>query len=157
MRGNEIIVSSNPKGMFLEGVVSGTPKPGTAMSIKAATKLQGGEPTWTPGAGGANGSPALIAILTADVLQGKDALSAYVNGTRCFLYAPIAGEDMNILAGEGAGTSNSYAIGDKLMMDNTTGVFIASSGSPPSIPFVAMEALTQVVGSSLLWAKCTGH
>lgn len=156
-RGNEIIVSADPQGKFLEGIISGTPKPGTLMQLKAGVAMKGGRFTWeaaTPVGG--DGKPSIVAVLLADNLQGKTATDAYVTGTRCFLYCPIAGEDLNVLVGEGAGTANTFAVGDYLMLDAEDGILIPSS-SPVSAPFIVLETETQVTGSTLVWCKYSGH
>lgn len=155
-KGNTIVVASNPRGMFLEGKINDTSKPGTLMQIRA-TALVNSEPVWEAASIGTDGAPALIAVLREDYLQGKTVTDAYVAGTRCFIYCPVAGEDINVLVGEGAGTANTFAIGDKFMLDSDAGVLIPSSGSPVSVPFVCMEVVTQVAGSNLTWCKCTGH
>jgi hypothetical protein len=156
-KGNSIIVTAQPKGTFLEGFVSGTPLPGHNMQIKAAVSPIGGEMTWeaaTPSGG--DGKPALIAILLEDSLQGKGVSDAYVSGTRCFMYCPVAGEDMNVRVGEGGGTSNALAIGDLLMSDAEDGIFIPNS-SGGSVPFQAMEVETLGADDTLIWCKYTGH
>ena len=90
--GNQIIVSDDPKGRFLEGTVSGTPKPGTVMEIKWTVAATNDDDfTWEPygttaasGAKGvaADGNQRLIAVLDRDKLQGKAATTAYADGDR---------------------------------------------------------------------------
>jgi hypothetical protein len=155
-KGNLIVVSSNPKGVFLEGTIDDTSKPGTLMQIEAKAFLNG-EPFWQAASIGTDGFPALIAVLREDILQGFLPTQAYVSGTRCFLYCPAMGEDVNVLVGEGAGTANTFAIGDYFMLDSDAGVLIPASGSPASRPFQCMETVTQVAGSNLTWCKYTGH
>ncbi len=151
MKGNEILLASDPQGVFLEGIVSGTPKPGTNLSIKAATEPVGGRFTWEVWSL-ADGAYGLTAILLADVLQGKLSTDAYVTGTRCFLYCPIAGEEMNILVQNLTGTADTHAIGDLVSPDGGTGTFIAnSSHEKPSFTMLeTMSALTGAVGSDTL-------
>src|SRR4051812_27733305 len=105
-KGNEIIVTSNPKGMFLEGIVSGTPKPGTMMEIKPSAGYAANRFTWQVFQPGTDGKKRLCVVLLPDQLQGKLATDAYVDGTRCFLYCPIPGEEMNILLADVAGTGD---------------------------------------------------
>lgn len=158
MKGSEIILSANPKGVFLEGIVSGTPKPGTVMQIKAATEPEGGRHTWEVFNQASDGTLALIAVLLPDELQGKLATDAYVTATRCFLYCPIAGEELNMLvAAPGTGTGDSFAIGDRLMVDDGTGILVADS-SGASVPFLVMETVADVVAAgSLVHCMYTGH
>ncbi len=156
-RGNRIIVSSDPKGVYLEGIVSGTPKPGTIMEIKySVTTLTGGEWTWQAFQTDADGKPGLIAVLLEDRLQGKTTTDAYVAGTRCFLYCPVAGEDMNCLVQNLSGTADDHAFGERLMVDNSSGMLIANS-SGTSVPFILLETITDPVADTLAWCKYTGH
>ncbi len=159
MKGTSIIACSDPKGKFLEGIISGTPKPGVRMQIVAATEPINGRLTWAvyvpvPGTDGGPGGA--IAILTEDTLQGKTTDDAYVTATRCFMYCPAAGEEMNIRVGEVAGTANSYAIGDLLMSDAEDGIFVPNLGGQ-DVPFQVMETAALIAGSSLVLAMCTGH
>lgn len=157
-KGNDIIVSSPAQGVRLEGVVSGTPSPGTIMQIAAATEPVGGKHTWEVFNQSADGVEALIAVLLPDHLQGKTATDAYVTGTRCFLYCPAMGEELNVLvAAPGTGTGNSFAIGDRLMVDDGTGLLVADS-SGDSVPFVVLETVADVVaGGTLTHVMYTGH
>lgn len=149
-RGNSIVVTAEPKGQFLEGTIADTSKPGTIMQVKAATAFKGGRPSYVAGAPGTDGKQVLPAVLLEDNLQGKTSSDAYVSGTRCRLYCPVAGEELNILVGEVAGTGNSYAIGDRLIIDAEDGILVPETGSPQATQFVALEAVTQVAGSYLL-------
>lgn len=139
-KGNEIVVTSNPKGMFLEGTIQDTSLPGTIMQIKAATKFVSGRPSWISANVGTNGKQALHAVLLPDNLQGKTTSDAYVSGTRCFLYVPISGEELNVLCGISG--SVTFAIGDRLMLYSGSGILTADSGSPQQTSWVAMEAIT---------------
>ena len=47
-KGNEIIVSSEPRGRFEECIVSGTPKPGTVIDIKPTVAAVSGRFTYEP-------------------------------------------------------------------------------------------------------------
>lgn len=156
-KGNEIIVSADPKGTFLEGVISGTPKPGTIMEIVPATATVGGEFTWRAYQPGTDGQQRLIAVLLPDTLQGQLATTAYVSGARCFLYCPIPGEDLNVLKGDVAGTADDFAIGDLLMVDSGTGKVIATTGTPESNPFICLETVTDPTADQLVWVKFTGQ
>jgi len=150
-KGNDIIVASTPRGKFIEGIVSGTPKPGTLMQIKAAVEPVGGRLTYEAYAPGTDGERRPILVLLADDLQGKLATDAYVTGTRCKLYAPIMGEEMNVLvSAAGTGTGDSIAIGDLLIGNTGDGLLIKTTGDPESEPFQSMETLTDVVATGTL-------
>ena len=157
-KGNEIIVSAEPGGRFLEGIVSGTPKPGTVMQLKAATEPVNGRHTWEVFNGAADAERTLIAVLLPDSLQGDIATAAYVDGERCFLYVPIAGEELNMLVANIAGTSDTFAIGDRLIVDDGTGKLIATTGSPESEPFIVLETkATALTADALVHCMYTGY
>lgn len=154
-KGTKIIVASNPRGLFEEGIISGTPKPGTLMEKKAATVYVSGRPTYqaVTRADGAIGS---VCVLLPDTMQGKLSTDAYVSGTRGFLYFPVAGEDLNLLVGDVAGTADDVAIGDKFGITQNTGKLKANSGFA-SAPFEANEVITDPVADYLLWVTYLGN
>jgi hypothetical protein len=154
-RGNEIIVSANPKGHFLEGIVSGTPKPGTCME-QYSTALSGGVFTWRVYTPGTDGEQRLVAVLLPDSLQGQLATTAYVSGDRCFMYCPIPGEELNMLKLDESGTADDIAIGSVLTVDSSTGKLILTTGSPEMEPFIACEAVTDPTADQLVWCRYTG-
>lgn len=158
-RGNSIIVSVEPRGRFIEGIVSGTPLPGTVMQIKAATEPVGGRHTWEAFNADADGDQRLIAVLLENALLGETMDTAYVDGQRCFLYVPAAGEELNMLvAAPGTGTGDAFAIGALLMVNDGDGLLVATTGSPESEPFIVMETVSDVVAAgTLTWVMYTGH
>jgi hypothetical protein len=99
------------------------------MEIKAAVAPVAGRFTWRASTKTA-GAKQLVAVLRGDDFQGNlevgAALSpgghtpgtAYVSGTRGFLYCPAAGEDINALVGSVAGTADDVAIGDLFGINN---------------------------------------
>lgn len=157
--GNEIIISANPRGRFLEGIISGTPKPGTCMQLKAATEPVGGAFTYEVYDSSADGEQRPVIVLLADQLQGKTASDAYTDGQRGFLYMPAPGEELNMLvSAAGTGTGDSKAIGDLLMINDGDGLLIATTGSPESECFQVLETLTDVVAAGTLTrVMYTGH
>ena len=159
MKGNEIVVASNPRGMFVEGYVDGTPKPGTCMQIKAGVEPVGGRYTYEVYNKTADGARGQILVLCADQLQGKTADDAYATGERCFLYSPVAGEELNCLIGDAAGTgaTSDFAIGDKLMVDDGTGKLVDVGGSEESAPFELLETITDLAADYLAHVVYTGY
>lgn len=158
MKGSVILLASNPRGLFLEGTVSGTPYPGTLMTVKAATEPVGGRPTWEPYNRDASGNRALVAVLL-EPFHGASYATAYTNGERCRLYIPAAGEELNVLVSAvGTGTGDSIAIGDLLIPVDGTGLLIATTGSPEMEPFQCLETVSDVVAAGTL-THCiyTGH
>ncbi len=167
MKGNEIVLSSYPQGKFIEGLISGTPKPGTLMQLKASVEPVNGRHTYevyAPGTG--DGTPGEVLVLRADDLQGKTNDDAYVTGTRCFLYAPIAGEELNVRKADISGTGSGLEdlnIGEKLLVVDGTGkvspsaVGIAYATGPVAYPFVSMETVTDQPAEMLIWVKYRGQ
>lgn len=154
-RGTEIIVSSEPRGRFTECIVSGTPKPGTVMELLPATNPVGGRFTFRASTR-STGAKGGIAVLLPDSLQGKLATDAYVTGTRGFLYWPAAGEELNMIVTNVAGTADDVAIGDLFGVETTTGQLKANS-SYGSAPFQALEVITDPIVDYLLWTMYLGN
>ena len=156
--GNEIVISS-PYGRKVEGIISGTPKPGTVMQIKAATAAVGGRLTWEVYNAAADGDQRLIAVLDIDHLQGKISTDAYVDGQHGFLWVPLPGDELNMLvSAPGTGTGDAIAIGDLFMVNDGDGLLVDTTGSPESEPFQAIEAVSDVVSTGTLVACVyTGH
>jgi hypothetical protein len=168
-KGNKIIVSAQPKGVFEGCVVSGTPKPGTCMEIVAATALKGGRWTYeaagTTAAAGAKGMAAdgdniAIAVLLSDLDAagfGRLATTAFVDGDRANVYYPLPGEELNMLFFNISGTGDDVVLGTKLIVDDGTGQVFTSTGTVESEPFIALEALTDPTADQLIWCKATGQ
>ena len=165
-KGNEIIVTAEPKGRFAECIVVGTPKPGTVMELKVGTAAVAGrfsyEPAGTTANSGASqgmaadGNRLPIAVLLPDHLQGQLATDAYVTGTRGFLYFPVPGEELNMLIENQSGTADDFVIGSKLIVDDGTGKLLISASTPEAEPFICLEALTDLTADNLTWVLFTG-
>ena len=160
-KGNEIIVSAEPMGRFHEGIVHTALKPGTCVQIQAATEPIGGRFEWEAYNAAADGDQRLVAVLLPDSLQGKLATDAYVAGDRCFIYCPIAGEELNMLVTDlDTGTTEAFAIGDLLMIDDGTGKLVDTTGTPEMESFICMETFldpTSTQTDYLIWCMYTGH
>lgn len=151
-RGNEIIVSANPRGVFHEGriAVGATPKPGTIMQIQTSAGIGGdGRFTWELYNRAADGDRPFgpLAILLHDSLRGKTSTDAYAAGDRCFLYTPVAGEEFNLLFLDVAGTADDHVFGEIVGPDDGTGKMVAVTGETE--PFMLLEALTDIVSDTL--------
>lgn len=157
MVGNEIVVSSEPRGRFTEGIIDGTPKPGTCMQVKAGVAMVGGRFTFEVYNRAADGNLATVWVLREDHLQGKGATDAYVSGSRGFLYAPAHGEELNMRIANIAGTADDHVIGEDLIIDDGTGLLIATTGTPESEPFKLLEAITDPTVDTLALCEYTGH
>jgi hypothetical protein len=148
--GSGIIVSAEPRGIYLEGIIGDTSKPGTMMQLQATVMTQGvGEFTWVCYAPGTSGDPRLVAILLADELQGGDVATAYVSGKKCFLYCPLAGEILNILLKDIAGTGDTHTIGDRVYAETGSGKFLVQSTSANISQFTLLETLAAPTADTL--------
>lgn len=157
MSRGQVIVTGNPRGVFGEGIIVGTPKPGTCVSLLAATEPDGGGRfSYEPWNGGADGEQSEVIILLEDHLQGYTFDDAYVTGSRCFLYWPVAGEEFMMLLANIAGTADDHAIGEKLMIDDGTGKLIATTGSPEMEPFICLETITDPTADDHYLVRYTG-
>lgn len=154
---NAIVLSGAPAGRFLEGIISGTPKPGTAVQISAGVEPVGGRLTWEVFNAAADGDQRLVCILLNNWALGKGPTDAYVSGERCFMYCPIPGDELKVLAANISGTGDSFAIGALLMIDDGTGKMIATTGSPESEPFVVMETVAALTADTLVHVMFTGY
>lgn len=154
---NVIVLTPAPMGRFLEGIVSGTPKPGTQMQIKAATEPVNGKHTWEVFNGAADGERALVAILLENYFLGKGPTDAYADGEQCRLFIPLPGDELQVLLQNQSGTADAFTIGQKLIVDDGTGKFLATTGSPESEPFQVMETKAALTADALCHVICTGH
>jgi hypothetical protein len=140
---NTIVISPEPRGgRFLGGIIEGTPKPGTVMQIKSATEKVGGKFTWEVYNRDAdsNRPKGPLAVLTEDSLQGRGITDAYVTGTWGMLYVPTFGDELLMLVQNVSGT-DTFAIGDILIVDDGTGTLVLTTGSPEIEPFMCAETV----------------
>jgi len=155
-KGNEIVVESQ-HGKKVEGTIDGALKPGTVVQVKAATEPTNGRFTWEAYDAAADGNQRLIAVLDIDHLQGKTATDAYTSGDHCFIWIPMPGDELNMLAADVAGTADDVAIGDIFIVDDGTGKLIATTGTPESEPFIALETVTDPTADHLVHCMFTGY
>ena len=165
-KGNAIIVTADPCGVFKEGVIDATPNPGFIMELKPAVAPVSGRHTWRARSTTA-GSKGGIWVLLGDKDQGKLSVGAiasfgmpavgdaYVSGTRGFLYAPLMGDELNLVVKDVAGTADDVAIGD-LFGVNATGS-ITANAAYTSAPFQAMEVVTDPTANYLMWVLYLGN
>lgn len=162
------MLEGNPKGKFIECIISGTPKPGTVMELVVGTAAVNGRFTYEPAGTTANnstysgmaadGNRLPIAVLLPDRLQGRLATTAYASGEIGFLYFPVAGEEFNmILKNEsGTGADQDFTIGTKLIVDDGTGTLVVSASTPESEPFICLEVKADLAADYLAWCMYTG-
>lgn len=154
----EIIITNDPRGTFLEGIVYGTPKPGTCMQIRAAAGISAGKQltfeVYTPGT---DGDRRPVMVLLNEWLLGANVDDALVTGYPCRVYIPRAGEIVQVLFGNATGTGDDIAVGDLLIIDNSTGKVIKTTGSPESEPWQALEDIVDPTADQLLACLYTGY
>lgn len=155
-RFNTIILGPG-RGIIEEVKISGTPVPGTCMTVVAATEPVAGKYTYEAFNHAADGNLSEVAVLLEDELQGKLVTDAYVTGTQGRVYFPQHGELLQMLLKNIAGTSDVFAIADQLIIDDGTGKLIATTGSPESEPFVCMETVAAITADTLATCRYTGH
>lgn len=155
-RGDSIIISADPKGKFLEGVVNGTPKPGTVMEIETPF-YEGGRHLYRVYQPGTDGERRAIMVLIEDKMFGNDLNAAYVDGSRCYLYCPIAGEELNMLFADVGGTGDDHTALEMAIVDTGTGKLVATTGSPESEPFQLLVTVTDPAADFLAPCMFTGY
>jgi len=160
MKGQTIILSSEPRGKFEEFVVASgvtTLLPGMFMRKTTAALQNGRASVQVEDAG--DGVKGPVCILLEDDLQGvvANTTTAFTAGARVRGYWPVAGEEFNALLGDVSGTGDSVAIHD-LFGISSAGKLKANS-SYGSIPFEAIEALTigTITADTLLAVQYRGN
>jgi len=157
-KGNGIVVSYPERGVRFEGTITGALLPGTIVQIDVSEGIDtNGNFTWEAYNAAADGNQRLIAVLLPSELKGAIATAAYVNGDHCFVYVPAAGEQLNCIVGDVAGTGDDHAFGDLLIVDDGTGELVATTGTPESEPFILLEAITDPTADTLAHVLFTGY
>jgi hypothetical protein len=152
MRGNEIIVSTEPQGRMEGGYVAAgeTHYPGMIVQRDPTVALQLGRHTYKYYDRAADGDkPAGAFWLVTNMenaLLGKDATEPY---------AP--GEEYNLLVANFAGTADDHAAGEILMVDDGTGKLVATTGTPATEVAQLLEAITDPTADTLAWCQWAGN
>lgn len=150
MKGNRILVTSKPRGVFEYVYVVGTPKPGTCMEIEPAVEPVAGVFSYavygTQAASSgqyvaADGDKKAIAILVEKDDEGKTFDDAYVDGNLGKIYWPAMGEQFNMRMEDVAGTGDTQVIGEEFMVDNGTGKLISADSDAEVHPFTLLETV----------------
>jgi hypothetical protein len=159
-RGRRIVVSADPRGKFVEGYIGAglTPKPGTCVQPDLTVALKGGRQTWklydADLDGGRPKGPYIILI--ENYLFGQTMETAYAAGDRAMGYIPEHGDELNLLIQNLAGTADDHAAGEILIVDDTTGLFIATTGTPEDEVAQLNEAIVDPIVDTLGWCTWEG-
>jgi len=153
---NKIVISGAPAGRFLEGIITDTSVPGTIMEIVPATEPVGGKHSWRAATPAADGDQIMIAVLLENWKLGKTKTDAHVASEYCSLYVPCNGDEIQVLLENQSGTADAFAIGDKLIVDQT-GLVIATASTPESEPFICAETIAGITADTHCHVFYTGH
>ena len=149
-KGSNIIVSNAPRGTYWEGVLTGALLPGTIVQIKVSAGLDDdGNPSFEAYNAALDGDRRPLFVLLPDIYQGRDELTAYTTGTRCRVYMPLAGDQLNVVS------DAALTFGDLLIVDDGTGKVLATTGTPESEPFQALKTVG-AVANQLVHVLVTG-
>lgn len=124
------------------------------MQLVAGTLQSNGRGTWQVSQLTTGAKQLPLAILLEDDNQGAIFSTAYVSGTRCRMYVPIGGEEINMLLGDVSGTGDIVTIGDLFGIETATGKIKANS-SYTSTPFQAMESLAALTADAWVYCQVT--
>ena len=160
-RGNEILVTgTEPKGRVSNGYVGSTYtfKPGMIVQKDPTIALKSGRHTYKPFTRGTSGKrPAGAAWLVLnDAMKGDIQTSTYAAGEIVQLYALQSGDEFNGLLADVAGTGDSHTAGEVLILQDATGKFIATTGSPVFDCALLLENVTQPSADTLAWMEWGG-
>jgi hypothetical protein len=129
------------------------------MQINAATEPVAGKFTWVAYNAGADGNRALVAVLgpKGSSLFGYGMLDVYVSGEVGQIYIPAIGDELNMLVADVAGTADTRAIGDIMIITNGTGKLKGTTGTPQSQPFIVMETTPAPTADILVQCMYNGY
>lgn len=163
-RRNKILLEVDPKGKFTEGIVATgqTLSPGMIVQKDLSQDMQNGRHAYKVFTRDADGDRPKGAhwVVLGDYLQGDNEVDisvTYAAGERCFLYAPLPGDELNLLYKNVSGTADDVASGDLFIVDTGTGKVIVTTGSPECEVAMALEAVTDPTADQLVWSEWTGH
>lgn len=160
-KGSCVVVSANPQGKFVEGTLKAgiTPKPGTALQIDAdASQLQGRDVWELFDASTYDGAQPIgpVIILRENYLLGKTMDDAYAAEDRAFGYIPEPGDELNLRLADAAGTVD-IAYGTGLIIDDGTGLFVETTGSPEYLAALTRSAYEGDTGEQMTHCVWSGN
>lgn len=154
-QGTPIVLSADPKGVWMEGKLTDTSLPGTHVEIVPATAPVGGRFSWRARSS-ANGA-ADPCVFTVNMWEaGATVTTTPTANDRGKFYWPFNGEEYNLRVAEssGTGTASQNAIGDRLSV-NDSGLLIA--GTSTSKPYYLLDRTgLDVYTTALKWVQYLG-
>lgn len=134
-------------GIWMEGIIDTASLPGTCMEVTPASVPVNGRQHWRAVASGATGNPrGPVTVLCEDPMQGFTYSQAYVVGSRCFLYQPLPGDEMNVLFApqQGTGSADVVTIGERLVIEvgvSVNGMVAVQNSASAAAEFMALERI----------------
>jgi hypothetical protein len=125
-----------------------------------ATEPVNGRYTYRAVQTGSNGDRRPIYVLLSDSTQGVtpdiNGANTMTSGRQIQLYVPLPGDELNLLVKNIAGTSDKFAIGDKLMIEGASGKLLAGTGAAVSQPFEVEETVPALTADTLIACMYVG-
>lgn len=161
MRLNKILLEPFPNGKRVEGFVKTgeTWYPGMCVQLDPSVALKGNRHTYKIYDRAADGDrPAGgYIIVLENHLTGAGCTQSYAAGERFFGYCPLPHDELNLLLLNLSGTADDHSKGEILMVDDGTGKFIATTGTPQSNPAMLLEDVTDPTADTLAWSIWSGY
>ncbi len=160
--GNKIVLTPEPRGRYIEYVISGNLLPGTIVQVATTARDAGNRLTVQAYDKAGTGKPGLIGVLDYDKQQGKLNTDAYVSGKRGLVYFPLPGDELNCIIADLSGTSatSDFSIGDPLTVQDGTGYLLdAIVGTTQYLfaPFELQETIVDLAANYLAHVMFTGY
>ena len=149
-----IVAESSPRGKFVEGLADEALTPGMGFRVKANTEPVSGRFTYEKPDLTANGDAVPgLGIVDLDRSQGKTVSDSYAANERVFGYIPVNGEEVYLLFK--ASVAN-LQIGDLAILEDDTGLWLKTTGSPGSQPFMVKETSATSASARLVLCEFVG-
>lgn len=162
--GSEIILTPEPRGRRLEvfNNSGGDLLPGTCVMFEAAGVEDAGHRLPAVAYNTAQtGVPKPVWVVDNDWYQGKTADDVIPDGKRMFIYAPLNGDELNMLVNDqsGTGATSDFSVGDPLRIEDGTGLLVDGSLGTAgfSNPFEVMENYADMSADTRLHVQFTGY
>lgn len=163
MKGKRIIVDDLPRGRMTRFVVNAaeTWYPGMVVQIDPTQTRQSGNwvgKVYTTGTDGLRAKGAYFVVTEEGLatygkgITSSTSFDSYAAGQLASVYAPQNGDELNLLFKNVSGTADDVAAGDSMIIDDASGKFIVTTGSPERTPAMALEAVTDPTADTLFWA-----